>query len=185
MVLAIGIVVDDAIVVVENIERNMRLGYSPRESAHRTMDEVGAAVVSIALVLTAVFVPVAFIPGISGQFYLQFAVTIAVATIISAANSLTLSPALAAILFKAHGGKPSRFPLAVAGRYLADTFNNGFDRLSALSARLIRFLVGRRTTVAAMLLLLVALIAATVHLLQTTPRGFIPSLDQGYAIVVI
>src|SRR3546814_11512839 len=96
MVLAIGIVVDDAIVVVENIERNMRLGYSPRESAHRTMDEVGSAVVSIALVLTAVFVPVAFIPGISGQFYLQFAITIAVATVISAANSLTLSPALAA-----------------------------------------------------------------------------------------
>ncbi|MGF1630976.1 MAG: efflux RND transporter permease subunit [Kiloniellaceae bacterium] len=185
MVLAIGIVVDDAIVVVENVERNMRLGYGPRESAHRTMDEVGSAVVSIALVLTAVFVPVAFIPGISGQFYLQFAITIAVATIISAANSLTLSPALAALLFKPHGGKPSRFPLAVVGRYLADGFNNGFDRMSEAYGSVIRFLVSRRITIAAMLLLFVALLGATAQLLQTTPRGFIPTLDQGYAIVVI
>jgi HAE1 family hydrophobic/amphiphilic exporter-1 len=185
MVLAIGIVVDDAIVVVENVERNMRLGYSPRESAHRTMDEVGSAVVSIALVLTAVFVPVAFIPGISGQFYLQFAITIAVATIISAANSLTLSPALAAILFKPHGGRPSRFPLAVIGRWFADTFNNGFDRMSEGYGRVVRFLVGHRTTVAAMLLLFVGLLGATVHMLQVTPRGFIPPMDQGYAIVVI
>ncbi|WP_340118887.1 multidrug efflux RND transporter permease subunit [Pelagibius sp. 7325] len=185
MVLAIGIVVDDAIVVVENVERNMRLGYGPREAAHRTMDEVGSAVVSIALVLTAVFVPVAFIPGISGQFYLQFAITIAVATIISAANSLTLSPALAAILFKPHGGKPSRFPLAVVGRYAADTFNNGFDRMSEAYGRTIRFLVGHRTTVAGMLLLFAGLLGATVYMLQTTPRGFIPPMDQGYAIVVV
>ncbi|MPZ11512.1 MAG: multidrug efflux RND transporter permease subunit [Kiloniellaceae bacterium] len=185
MVLAIGIVVDDAIVVVENVERNLRLGYSPREAAHRTMDEVGSAVVSIALVLTAVFVPVAFIPGISGQFYLQFAITIAVATIISAANSLTLSPALAAILFKPHGGQPSRFPLAVVGRYLADGFNRGFDRMSEAYGSVVRFLVSRRITLAAMLLLFAGLIAATVQLLQVTPRGFIPTLDQGYAIVVI
>jgi len=185
MVLAIGIVVDDAIVVVENIERNMRLGYSPREAAHRTMDEVGSAVVSIALVLTAVFVPVAFIPGISGQFYLQFAITIAVATIISAANSLTLSPALAAILFKPHGGQPSRFPLAVAGRYAADAFNKGFDRMSDGYGSVVRFLVGHRTTVAGMLLLFAGLLGATVYMLQTTPRGFIPPMDQGYAIVVI
>ncbi|HEY9550009.1 MAG TPA: multidrug efflux RND transporter permease subunit [Kiloniellaceae bacterium] len=185
MVLAIGIVVDDAIVVVENVERNMRLGYSPRESAHRTMDEVGSAVVSIALVLTAVFVPVAFIPGISGQFYLQFAITIAVATVISAANSLTLSPALAAVLFKPHGGEPSRFPLAVAGRFFADTFNKGFDRMSEAYGSIVRFLVSRRTTVGAMLLLFVGLLAATVYMLQVTPRGFIPPMDQGYAIVVI
>ena len=185
MVLAIGIVVDDAIVVVENVERNMRLGYSPRESAHRTMDEVGSAVVSIALVLSAVFVPVAFIPGISGQFYLQFAITIAVATVISAANSLTLSPALAAILFKPHGGKPSRFPLAVIGRYAADAFNTGFDRVSEGYGRIVRFLVGHRTTLAGMLLLFAVLLAATVYALQTTPRGFIPTQDKGYAIVVI
>ncbi|MGF1594946.1 MAG: efflux RND transporter permease subunit [Kiloniellaceae bacterium] len=185
LVLAIGIVVDDAIVVVENVERNMRLGYSPREAAHRTMDEVGSAVISIALVLTAVFVPVAFIPGISGQFYLQFAITIAVATILSAANSLTLSPALAAILFKPHGGKPSRFPLAVIGRYLADGFNNGFDRMSEAYGRMVRFLVGRRVTLAGMLLLFAGLLGATSYMLQTTPRGFIPPMDQGYAIVVI
>ncbi len=185
LVLAIGIVVDDAIVVVENVERNMRLGYSPREAAHRTMDEVGSAVISIALVLTAVFVPVAFIPGISGQFYLQFAITIAVATILSAANSLTLSPALAAILFKPHGGKPSRFPLAVIGRYLADGFNNGFDRMSEAYGRVVRFLVGRRVTLAGMLLLFAGLLGATSYMLQTTPRGFIPPMDQGYAIVVI
>ncbi|MGD1876192.1 MAG: efflux RND transporter permease subunit [Kiloniellaceae bacterium] len=185
MVLAIGIVVDDAIVVVENVERNMRLGYSPREAAHRTMDEVGSAVVAIALVLTAVFVPVAFIPGISGQFYLQFAITIAVATVISAANSLTLSPALAAILFKPHGGKPSRFPLAVIGRYFADGFNKGFDKLSDGYGRVVHFLVGRKLTVGVMLLIFAGLLASTVYMLQVTPRGFIPTLDQGYAIVVI
>ena len=94
LILAIGIVVDDAIVVVENVERNIRDGMSPREAAHVTMDEVGTAVVAIALVLCAVFVPTAFIPGLSGRFYQQFAVTIAAATIISAFNSLTLSPAL-------------------------------------------------------------------------------------------
>ncbi|MGH6860261.1 MAG: efflux RND transporter permease subunit, partial [Phyllobacterium sp.] len=98
LVLAIGIVVDDAIVVVENVERNLASGMSPKEAAHVTMDEVGTAVIAISLVLIAVFVPTAFIPGISGQFYLQFAVTIAVATAISALNSLTLSPALAAIV---------------------------------------------------------------------------------------
>ena len=97
MVLAIGIVVDDAIVVVENVERNIALGMSPRDAAHETMDQVGSAVVAIALVLGAVFVPTAFIPGITGQFYRQFALTIAVSTFISAFVSLTLSPALSAL----------------------------------------------------------------------------------------
>src|SRR5215475_8482306 len=101
-VLAIGIVVDDAIVVVENVERNMAAGMNPREAAHRSMDEVGAALIAIALVLTAVFVPSAFITGISGQFYRQFALTIAGATIISLIVSLTLSPALCALLLKPH-----------------------------------------------------------------------------------
>src|SRR3546814_9213100 len=105
------------------------------------------AVVSIPLVLTAVLVPVAFIPVISGQFYLQFALTIAVATIISAANSLTLSPALAAILFKPHGGKPARFPLAVVGRFFANAVNKGFDRLSDGYGAVVRFLVRRKTTI--------------------------------------
>ena len=102
LVLAIGIVVDDAIVVVENVERNIANGLDPNPAAHRTMDEVGTAVVAISLVLIAVFVPTAFIPGITGQFYLQFAITIAVSTAISAFNSLTLSPALAALLMKPH-----------------------------------------------------------------------------------
>jgi HAE1 family hydrophobic/amphiphilic exporter-1 len=102
LVLAIGIVVDDAIVVVENVERNLRLGLSPREATRRTMDEVGGALIAIALVLTAVFIPAALVPGISGQFFRQFAVTIATATVISLLVSLTLSPALCALLFKPH-----------------------------------------------------------------------------------
>src|SRR3546814_17548082 len=108
-----------------------------------------------------------------------------VATVISAANSLTLSPALACVLFKPHGGEPSRFPLAVAGRCFADSFNKGFDRMSEAYGSIVRFLVSRRTTVGAMLLLFAGLLAATVYMLQVTPRGFIPPMDQGYAIVVI
>ena len=107
LVLAIGIVVDDAIVVVENVERNLRAGMSPREASHRTMDEVGGALIAIALVLTAVFIPAAFVSGISGQFFRQFAVTIAAATVISCFVSLTLSPALCALLFKPHDHEAS------------------------------------------------------------------------------
>ena len=102
LVLAIGIVVDDAIVVVENVERNIAGGLSPREAAHKTMEEVGSALIAIALVLCAVFVPTAFITGISGQFYRQFALTIAGATVISLIVSLTLSPAMCALLLKPH-----------------------------------------------------------------------------------
>ena len=114
LVLAIGIVVDDAIVVVENVERNLRLGMSPNEAAHRTMDEVGGALIAIALVLSAVFIPAAFIRGISGQFFRQFAVTIAAATIISCLCSLTLSPALCALLFKPHDEHAARGSLLLA-----------------------------------------------------------------------
>ena len=153
LVLAIGIVVDDAIVVVENVERNIRLGYSPAAAAHRTMDEVGTAIIAISLVLIAGFVPTAFIPGITGQFYLQFAITIAVATAISALNSLTLSPALAAVLFKPHDAHaaPSRFWPARIGRAFADGFNNGFEKMASAYARLVRFLVGTWTALLAML----------------------------------
>src|SRR5437870_13705161 len=105
LVLAIGIVVDDAIVVVENVERWLERGESPREAARKAMDEVTGPVVAVALVLCAVFVPCAFISGITGQFFRQFAVTIAVSTLLSAFNSLTLSPALAALLLKPHGAK--------------------------------------------------------------------------------
>jgi HAE1 family hydrophobic/amphiphilic exporter-1 len=186
LVLAVGIVVDDAIVVVENVERNIALGLSPKAAAHKTMDEVGTAVLAISLVLIAVFVPTAFIPGISGQFYLQFAITIAVSTAISAFNSLTLSPALAGVLFKPHhGGHEPRFFLARFGRTLADGFNRGFDAMAHGYARLVRFLVGSTAMLLVMLAIFAGLLYATFHLLQTVPRGFIPTMDQGYAIVVV
>jgi len=182
LVLAIGIVVDDAIVVVENVERNIALGLSPRDAAHTTMDEVGTALVAIALVLAAVFVPTAFIPGITGQFYRQFALTIAVSTVISAFNSLTLSPALAAWLLKPHGHAPSRNPLVRAGKSLAAGFNRGFDATSHGYARLVGAVVRRRLIV---LPIYVGLLAGTVWIANHVPRGFIPTLDQGYAIVVV
>ncbi|MDX0595989.1 multidrug efflux RND transporter permease subunit [Sinorhizobium medicae] len=187
LVLAIGIVVDDAIVVVENVERNLAKGLSPREAAHVTMDEVGAAVIAISLVLSAVFVPTAFIPGISGQFYLQFAVTIAVATVISAINSLTLSPALAAILLRPHEnhGHESRNPLTRLGRGFANGFNRGFDRMADGYAWTVRHLVTTRIALAGSLVVFVALLGATWYMAQIVPRGFIPTMDQGYAIVVI
>ncbi len=187
LVLAVGIVVDDAIVVVENVERNIALGLPPRQASHRTMDEVGTAIVAISLVLIAVFVPTAFIPGISGQFYLQFAVTIAVSTAISAFNSLTLSPALAALLFKPHhsSATPSGFFLTRFGNRLADGFNKGFDRLASAYAGLVRLLVGSTMALLGMLAVFGALIYATVYMLDSVPRGFIPAMDQGYAIIVI
>jgi hydrophobe/amphiphile efflux-1 (HAE1) family protein len=185
LVLAIGIVVDDAIVVVENVERNIGLGFDPATASHRTMNEVGAAVIAISLVLVAVFVPTAFIPGISGQFYLQFAVTIAVATVISAINSLTLSPALAALLFRPHGHNPPRFFLLRWLQAAGDGFNRGFDVTSEYYGKVVRFLVKSWIALLAMLAVFAVLIAGTVYALQSTPRGFIPTLDQGYAIVVI
>jgi HAE1 family hydrophobic/amphiphilic exporter-1 len=187
LVLAIGIVVDDAIVVVENVERNLERGMTPREAAHVTMDEVGAAVVAISLVLTAVFVPTAFIPGIAGQFYLQFAVTIAVATVISAINSLTLSPALAAVLLRPHDNHEheSRNPLTRLGRGFANGFNRGFDRMADGYAWVVRRLVKTTIAIAASLVVFVALLGATAYMAQIVPRGFIPQMDQGYAIVVI
>ncbi len=182
LVLAIGIVVDDAIVVVENVERNIAAGLAPREAAHRTMDEVGTALVGLGLVLTAVFVPAAFVPGIAGQFYQQFALTIATATLISVLVSLTLSPALCARLLRGHTeGHPSN-PLArVAGR-LADAFNRGLGGLSNRYAGLVAALVGRRGKVA---LGYVVLLVLTGLQFGAVPGGFIPAQDQGYAIVAI
>ena len=182
MVLAIGIVVDDAIVVVENVERNIALGLSPREAAHKTMDEVGTAVIAIALVLAAVFIPTAFIPGISGQFYRQFALTIAVSTIISAANSLTLSPALAALLLKPHTHERPRNPISRIGGWMAGRFNRGFDATANGYAWSVDVLARHKLLV---LPVYAVLIGATVWIAQKVPRGFIPTLDQGYAIVVI
>jgi HAE1 family hydrophobic/amphiphilic exporter-1 len=184
LVLAIGIVVDDAIVVVENIERNIAQGMTPREAAHRTMDEVGTAVIAIAVVLTAVFVPTAFIPGISGQFYRQFALTIAVSTIISAFNSLTLSAALGAILLKPHqanGHGASRFLPVRLGRRFADTFNAGFDSTGRGYARGVGTIIRHRVV---SLIGYGGLVAATVYMFGHVPQGFIPPLDRGYAIVI-
>ena len=186
LVLAIGIVVDDAIVVVENVERNLARGMTPKEASHVTMDEVGTAVIAISLVLIAVFVPTAFIPGITGQFYLQFAVTIAVATAISALNSLTLSPALAAIVLRPHEDHAEpRNPLTRFGRTLANGFNTGFDKMAHGYSRVIRGLVGSTTALIASLLVFVALLGATWYMATSVPRGFIPTMDQGYAIVVV
>ena len=186
LVLAIGIVVDDAIVVVENVERNMAEGLSPGDAAHKTMDEVGGAVIAIALVLAAVFVPTAFIPGISGQFYKQFALTIAASTLISAFNSLTLSPALCKLLLKPHHehAKP-RFFLTRLVNWLANGFNRAFDATSNAYGRVIRTLTGGVVGLGVMLLVYAGVIWGTLHLAQTTPTGFIPDQDQGYLIGVV
>jgi hydrophobe/amphiphile efflux-1 (HAE1) family protein len=185
LVLAIGIVVDDAIVVVENVERNLARGMTPKQAAHVTMDEVGTAVVAISLVLIAVFVPTAFIPGISGQFYRQFAVTISVATAISALNSLTLSPALASIVLKAHREDEPQGPFARAGGFIANGFNRGFDRLSAGYSWVVRHLVRTGLAIGCALVAFAGLLYATYYMGTTVPRGFVPTMDQGYAIVVI
>jgi hydrophobe/amphiphile efflux-1 (HAE1) family protein len=182
LVLAIGIVVDDAIVVVENVERNMANGMSPREAAYRTMEEVGAALIAIALVLSAVFVPSAFITGISGQFYRQFALTIAGATVISLIVSLTLSPALCALLLKphAHGHQKQSLLMRPINAFFR-AFNWSFDKLSSgyswVVARLVRLAV-------VMLVVYAGIIAFGMNEFRKTPVGFIPALDGGYLITV-
>ena len=183
LVLAIGVVVDDAIVVVENIERLMHEeGLSPREAAHKTMDEVSGALIAIALVLCGVFIPTAFIPGVSGAFYKQFALTIAGATAISCFVSLTLSPTIAALILKPkdgeHGAEGWR---AIPARF-AYRFNSGFERLGkrygTLTARTVRMLgvIG---------IVYAGLLALGGWRLYATPAGFIPAQDQGYAIVAL
>ncbi len=183
LVLAIGIVVDDAIVVVENIERNLEEGLKPREAARRAMDEVGGAVVSVALVLCAVFVPTAFISGISGQFYKQFALTIAVSTVISAIVSLTLSPALGALLLQPREAKPDWFTRLwnFLFGWLFRGFNYVFDRVVGGYTAAVRRLVRLGFIV---LLVFAGLLALTWFGFQRVPVGFIPEQDQGYAIVV-
>ncbi|QEN88348.1 multidrug efflux RND transporter permease subunit [Labrys sp. KNU-23] len=183
LILAVGIVVDDAIVVVENVERNIHDGMTPNRAAHVTMDEVGRAVIAIALVLCAVFVPTAFIPGISGLFYQQFAVTIAAATVISAFNSLTLSPALAALLLKPHDADhQSRFFLFRWLRAAGDGFNRSFDRLSRGYGGTVGFAARHKLV---FLLIYGGLLFATWHIYTKVPEGFVPDSDQGYAIVVV
>ena len=184
LVLAVGIVVDDAIVVVENVERNIAAGMSPKEAAHRTMDEVGGALVSIALTLCAVFIPSAFLSGISGQFFRQFAVTIAASTVISCFVSLTLSPALCALLLRAHNPHQAA-PRNLTGRLLAvafGRFNRGFEQLSNAYGSLTRRLVRALTVV---VVIYVGLIAAAGFEFSREPTGFIPEQDQGYLITVL
>jgi hydrophobe/amphiphile efflux-1 (HAE1) family protein len=185
LVLAIGIVVDDAIVVVENVERYLRQGVSPRDAAHKTMDEVGGALVAIALVLCAVFIPSAFIAGISGAFYRQFALTITASTIISATVSLTLSPALAALLLKPHDSENKSGVWATWSRpvnVFFTGFNRLFERLSLGYAGLTR----RVLRVSALMLVIYGgLIGITYFQFARTPSGFIPALDRAYFIVAI
>jgi hydrophobe/amphiphile efflux-1 (HAE1) family protein len=183
LVLAIGIVVDDAIVVVENVERNLAAGYTPLEAARRSMDEVGSALVAIVLVLCAVFVPTLFMGGLSGEFYKQFAVTISAATIISLLVSLTLSPALSAMLLKPHEHLPADAPRwRLALERAGDRFNTLFDRFGEGYARLTaRLLTMPRRMMAAY----VVLIGLTGLTLAVTPTGFVPQQDQGYFVSVI
>jgi hydrophobe/amphiphile efflux-1 (HAE1) family protein len=183
LVLAVGIVVDDAIVVVENVERHLRDGMGRRDATLKTMEEVGSALVSIALVLCAVFVPTAFLGGISGQFFQQFAITIAVATAISCFCSLTLSPALASLILQPHADKrpPANWNLFLQGwDKFTGFFNRGFDRLSHFYAGGADFVI-RHSVV--MLLIYIGLIGTAGWLLATTPQGFIPAQDRGYVIV--
>jgi hydrophobe/amphiphile efflux-1 (HAE1) family protein len=181
LVLAVGIVVDDAIVVVENVERNMAFGIGPKEAAHKTMDEVARALIAIALTLCAVFVPTAFISGISGLFFTQFAVTIAASTVISCFVSLTLSPALCAILLKPRAEqKPNLFKRWTSGFF--DRFNCGFTWLSSsygqMTARFVRI-------TGVLLLIYGVLIGLTGVQMSRMPTGFIPEQDIGYLAIVV
>ena len=182
LVLAIGIVVDDAIVVVENVERWLAQGLPPREAARKAMQEVTGPVIAVALVLCAVFIPCAFISGITGQFFRQFAITIAVSTVISAFNSVTLSPALAAILLQPHGA--AKDPLAwlldrACGGFFR-MFNRGFDAGIGLYARLVSMLL--RTSLL-VLVLYAGLSYLTVWSFGKVPQGFIPLQDKGWLLV--
>jgi len=182
LVLAIGIVVDDAIVVVENVERNIAAGLAPREAARKSMDEVGSALIAIALVLCAVFVPSVFITGISGQFYRQFALTIAGATVISLIVSLTLSPAMCALLLRPHdiSHRDSWWERPIHGFF--GYFNAAFDRVGAG----ISWLATRTVRRAAMMVVIyLVVLGLGFSVFRETPTGFIPPVDRGYIIVVV
>jgi hydrophobe/amphiphile efflux-1 (HAE1) family protein len=182
LVLAVGIVVDDAIVVVENVERNMALGMPPREAAHQTMSEVSTALIAIALTLCAVFVPTAFISGISGLFFQQFATTIAASTVISCFVSLTLSPALSAVFLKPHHvhEKPRGISRILQGAF--GGFNAGFEWLSASYGKLTSRFV-RATAI--ILVVYVGLISLTGFQFSRMSTGFIPDQDIGYLAAIV
>ena len=182
LVLAIGVVVDDAIVVVENVERWIEHGLSPREASYKSMEEVTVAVIAVAFGLSAVFIPVAFISGITGQFYRQFALTIAVSTLISAFNSLTLSPALTAILLKPKTAKrdPLTWLLDAALGWFFRGFNRLFERTTNVYGRLATWCI--RSAIVSFAVY-AGLLALTWLGLERTPTGFIPQQDQGYLFI--
>jgi multidrug efflux pump len=181
LVLAIGIVVDDAIVVVENVERNIELGLEPLAATERAMEEVSGPIIAIALVLSAVFIPTAFIVGLTGQFYKQFALTIAISTVISAFNSLTLSPALAALLLKPHDAPKDAFTrgLDFLLGWFFKLFNRFFKRASNGYGKLVGHTV-RATAIA--VAIYVALIGVTAVGFTKVPTGFVPTQDKGYLV---
>ncbi len=183
LVLATGIVVDDAIVVVENVERKMEAGMAPVPAAHAAMAEVTRPIISIMLVLCSVFIPVAFLSGVEGQFYRQFAITIAASTVISTLNSLTLSPALAAVLLRPRHERSDGFQAfidRVFGRFFS-AFNKGFASLSKrYSAGICSIVVRRRTVMS----VFVVLLLLTVLLFRIVPAGFIPAQDKQYLIAI-
>ncbi|MCP2072618.1 UNVERIFIED_ORG: multidrug efflux pump [Pseudomonas lini] len=182
LVLAIGIVVDDAIVVVENVERNIGLGLTPVEATKRAMGEVTGPIIATALVLCAVFIPAAFISGLTGQFYKQFALTIAISTVISAINSLTLSPALAAVLLKSHDAPKDRFSKfldKIFGGWLFRPFNRFFDRASHGYVGTVGRVI-RSSGIA--LLLYAGLMVLTFFGFSNTPTGFVPGQDKQYLV---
>jgi multidrug efflux pump len=182
LVLAIGIVVDDAIVVVENVERNIELGLNPVEATKRAMREVTGPIVATALVLCAVFIPAAFISGLTGQFYKQFALTIAISTVISAFNSLTLSPALAAVLLRSHDAPKDRFSKVldkIFGGWLFRPFNRFFDRASHGYVGTVGRVI-RSSGIA--LLLYAGLMVLTFFGFSSTPTGFVPGQDKQYLV---
>ncbi|KPH63480.1 transporter [Pseudoalteromonas porphyrae] len=184
LVLAIGIVVDDAIVVVENVERNIEQGLSPLEATRVAMSEVTGPIIAIALVLCAVFIPTAFISGLSGQFYKQFALTITISTVISAFNSLTLSPALAALLLKSHDAKPdalTRLLNRLFGRWLFAPFNRVFDRGAKGYQKLVKKMMRMSMVV---MVVYVALLGGTFKLFDAVPGGFIPAQDKQYLVAI-
>ena len=184
LVLAIGIVVDDAIVVVENVERNIEEGLTPYEATKQAMTEVTGPIIAIALVLCAVFIPTAFITGLSGQFYKQFALTITISTLISAVNSLTLSPALSAILLKPHGAKPdmpTRVLDKVFGGWLFKPFNRMFDKASNAYVGLVKRLIRIAGIV---FVLYLGLLLLTSKMFDAIPGGFIPQQDKQYLVAI-
>jgi multidrug efflux pump len=181
LVLAIGIVVDDAIVVIENVERNIEQGLTPKEAAYQAMQEVTGPIIAIALVLIAVFVPLAFITGLTGQFYKQFALTVAISTVISAFNSLTLSPALAAVLLKSHDAPKDALTRGmdrVLGWFF-QRFNRFFHRSSEAYGHGVKRVISRRAIV---IVGYVALIGVTFGLFKAVPGGFVPGQDKQYLV---